>query len=83
MEQWKNEHKLLIAFLEEHTGKKMDYDRLKETVRLSYRLTELTLEIEELIARSRPPCPANAWPPRCWRCACLPGPSTAWTTWKR
>ncbi len=47
---WKDEHKRLIAFLEEHTGKKMDYDRLKETVRLSYRLTQLTLDIDELVA---------------------------------
>jgi benzoyl-CoA reductase/2-hydroxyglutaryl-CoA dehydratase subunit BcrC/BadD/HgdB len=29
MEHWKNEYKLLIAFLEEQTGKRMDYDRLK------------------------------------------------------
>ena len=50
MDFWKNEHKRLIAFLEEKTGKKMDYDRLKETVRLSYRLTELTLEIDKLVA---------------------------------
>ena len=28
----------------------MDYDRLKETTRLSYRLTELTLEIDKLVA---------------------------------
>ena len=50
MEHWKNEHKRLIAFLEEQTGKKMDYDRLKETVHLSYRLTEITLEIDKLVA---------------------------------
>ena len=50
MEHWKNEHKRLIAFLEEQTGKKMDYDRLKETVRLSYRLTEICLEIDKLVA---------------------------------
>jgi len=47
---WKNEHKRLIAFLEEQTGKKLDYDRLKETVRLSYRLTEICLEIDKLVA---------------------------------
>ena len=47
---WKNEHKRLIAFLEEQTGKKLDYDRLKETVRLSYRLTELCLDIDKLVA---------------------------------
>jgi benzoyl-CoA reductase/2-hydroxyglutaryl-CoA dehydratase subunit BcrC/BadD/HgdB len=50
MDYWKNEHKRLIAFLEEQTGKKMDYDRLKETVRLSYRLTELSLDIDRLVA---------------------------------
>jgi benzoyl-CoA reductase/2-hydroxyglutaryl-CoA dehydratase subunit BcrC/BadD/HgdB len=50
MEFWKNEHKRLIAFLEEKTGKKMDYDRLKETVRLSYELTRLSLEIDRLVA---------------------------------
>ena len=25
---------------------------------------------------SRPPCPPSASPPRCWRCACLPGTRT-------
>ena len=58
MEHWKNEYKGLIAFLEEQTGKKMDYDRLKETVRLSYRLTELHLEIDKLVAHV--PCPLSA-----------------------
>ena len=55
MEHWKNEHKRLIEFLENQTGKKMDYDRLKETVRLSYRLTELSLEIEELVRHTPSP----------------------------
>jgi benzoyl-CoA reductase/2-hydroxyglutaryl-CoA dehydratase subunit BcrC/BadD/HgdB len=50
MEHWKNEYKRLIAWLEEQTGQKMDYDRLKETVALSYRLTELHLEIDSLVA---------------------------------
>jgi benzoyl-CoA reductase/2-hydroxyglutaryl-CoA dehydratase subunit BcrC/BadD/HgdB len=50
MEHWKNEYKRLIAFLEEQTGKKMDYDRLKEVVAKSYRLTELHLEIDRLVA---------------------------------
>jgi len=58
LEHWKNEHKRLIAFLEEKTGKKLDYDRLKETVRLSYRLTELTLEIDKLMGHV--PCPMSA-----------------------
>jgi benzoyl-CoA reductase subunit B len=58
LEHWKNEHKRLIAFLEEKTGKKLDYDRLKETVRLSYRLTELSLEIDRLARHV--PCPLSA-----------------------
>jgi benzoyl-CoA reductase subunit B len=58
MEQWKNEHKRLIAFLEEQTGKKLDYDRLKEVIRLSYRLTELSLEIDRLCRHV--PCPLSA-----------------------
>jgi benzoyl-CoA reductase/2-hydroxyglutaryl-CoA dehydratase subunit BcrC/BadD/HgdB len=48
--QWRDQHLKLIAFLEEQTGQKLDYDRLKETVGLSYRLTELTLEIDKLVA---------------------------------
>jgi benzoyl-CoA reductase/2-hydroxyglutaryl-CoA dehydratase subunit BcrC/BadD/HgdB len=55
---WKNEHKRLIAFLEEQTGKKMDYDRLKEVVALSYRLTEICLEIDRLVAHV--PSPQSA-----------------------
>jgi len=58
MAHWKNEHKRLIAFLEEKTGTKLDYDRLKETVRLSYRLTELSLEIDRLSRHV--PCPLSA-----------------------
>jgi benzoyl-CoA reductase/2-hydroxyglutaryl-CoA dehydratase subunit BcrC/BadD/HgdB len=61
MEHWKNEYKRLISFLEEQTGKKLDYDRLKETVRLSYRLTELHLEIDKLV--SHVPCPLS---PECF-----------------
>jgi benzoyl-CoA reductase/2-hydroxyglutaryl-CoA dehydratase subunit BcrC/BadD/HgdB len=61
MEHWKNEYKRYIAFLEEQTGKKMDYDRLKEVVALSYRLTELHLEIDDLVAHV--PCPLS---PECY-----------------
>jgi benzoyl-CoA reductase/2-hydroxyglutaryl-CoA dehydratase subunit BcrC/BadD/HgdB len=61
MEHWKNEYKRLIAFLEEQTGKKMDYDRLKEVVARSYRLTELHLEIDKLV--SHVPCPLS---PECF-----------------
>jgi benzoyl-CoA reductase/2-hydroxyglutaryl-CoA dehydratase subunit BcrC/BadD/HgdB len=49
IEHWKNEYKRLIAFLEEQTGKRLDYDRLKEVVARSYRLTELQLEIDKLV----------------------------------
>jgi benzoyl-CoA reductase/2-hydroxyglutaryl-CoA dehydratase subunit BcrC/BadD/HgdB len=61
MEHWKNEYKRLIAFLEEQTGQKMDYDRLKEVVARSYRLTELHLEIDKLV--SHVPCPLS---PECF-----------------
>jgi benzoyl-CoA reductase/2-hydroxyglutaryl-CoA dehydratase subunit BcrC/BadD/HgdB len=61
MDQWKNEHKRLIAFLEEHTGKKMDYDRLKEVVRLSYRLTEVSLEVQRLTAHVPSPMSAECF----------------------
>lgn len=43
---WRKQHEELIAFLEKHSGQKMDYDRLKETVALSYRATQLSLEID-------------------------------------
>ena len=39
----------------------MDYDRLKETVRLYYRLTELHIEIDKLVANV--PCPLS---PECF-----------------
>jgi benzoyl-CoA reductase/2-hydroxyglutaryl-CoA dehydratase subunit BcrC/BadD/HgdB len=61
MDYWKNEHKRLIAFLEEKTGKKLDYDRLKEKVRLSYRLTELSLEIDKLVAHVPSPMSAECF----------------------
>jgi benzoyl-CoA reductase/2-hydroxyglutaryl-CoA dehydratase subunit BcrC/BadD/HgdB len=43
---WKKQHQELIEFLEIHSGRKMDYDRLKEAVDLSYRCTQLCLEID-------------------------------------
>jgi benzoyl-CoA reductase subunit B len=61
IEFWTNEYKRLIAFLEGQTGKKMDYDRLKEVVARSYRLTELHLEIDKLVANV--PCPLS---PECF-----------------
>jgi benzoyl-CoA reductase/2-hydroxyglutaryl-CoA dehydratase subunit BcrC/BadD/HgdB len=44
---WKKQHEELIAFLEKTSGRKMDYDRLKEAVDLSYRATQLSLEIDK------------------------------------
>jgi benzoyl-CoA reductase/2-hydroxyglutaryl-CoA dehydratase subunit BcrC/BadD/HgdB len=42
------EIKGLIEFLEAQTGHKMDYDRLREIVMKSWRVTELCLEINQL-----------------------------------
>lgn len=57
---WRKEHESLIRFLEEQTGRKMDYDRLKEVVRLSYRSTEIYQEINELRKAIPSPVPAEA-----------------------
>src|SRR5512139_2563320 len=54
---WRKQHEELIQFLEIHTGKKMDYDRLKEAVDLSYRCTQLCLEIDRYIEMV--PCPMS------------------------
>jgi benzoyl-CoA reductase/2-hydroxyglutaryl-CoA dehydratase subunit BcrC/BadD/HgdB len=55
---WKKQHEELIAFLEKHSGKKMDYDRLKKTVDLSYRCTQLCLEIDRFVEMV--PCPMSS-----------------------
>jgi len=57
---WKKQHEELIAFLEKHSGKKMDYDRLKEAVDLSYRCTQLCLEIDRLAERVPSPMSCEA-----------------------
>lgn len=49
------ELKRTIAFLEEQTGKKMDYDRLREILEETNRAFELLLETNEL--RKAVPCP--------------------------
>jgi benzoyl-CoA reductase subunit B len=49
LEYWVNQYKGLISFLEDHTGKKMDYDRLKEIAEESNRCLEYYLEALELI----------------------------------
>lgn len=43
-----SELKSMVAFLEEKTGRKMDYDRLGEVVNLSQRVTDLYREIYEI-----------------------------------
>jgi len=48
MEYWVKQYKGIIPFLEEHSKKKMDYDRLKAVVEESNRLTEYWLEFLEL-----------------------------------
>ena len=59
MEHWKNEYKRLIAFLEEQTGTKMDYDRLKEVVALlpSHRAPHRDRQTRQPMSRVR--CPPN------------------------
>lgn len=54
---WRKQHEELIEFLEVHSGKKMDYDRLKEAVDLSYRCTQLCLEIDRYVEMV--PCPMS------------------------
>ena len=49
----------LVSFLEEQTGNKMDFDRLQEVVDLSYRLTELYAEINELRNAVPEPLPSE------------------------
>ncbi len=48
MEYWLRQYKGVISFLEEHSGKKMDYDRLKEVVEESNRCVEYWLDAVEL-----------------------------------
>jgi len=58
IEFYGNEMKRMVAFLEEHTGKKMDYDRLRELVEESNKAQEYWLELCEL--RKASPCPQPA-----------------------
>jgi benzoyl-CoA reductase/2-hydroxyglutaryl-CoA dehydratase subunit BcrC/BadD/HgdB len=57
MEYWVNQYKGLIFFLEEHSGKKLDYDRLKEVAEESNRFVEYWLEGTELLKMK--PLPQN------------------------
>ncbi|MGB2798461.1 MAG: 2-hydroxyacyl-CoA dehydratase family protein [Dehalococcoidia bacterium] len=47
LDYWVKQFKGLISFLEEHSGKKMDYDRLREVVEESNRCVEYWLEAME------------------------------------
>ncbi len=47
----------MVAFLEEHTGQRLDQDRLKEVVEESNRAMELRLAVNEL--KRAVPCPMN------------------------
>ncbi|MBW1900679.1 MAG: 2-hydroxyacyl-CoA dehydratase [Deltaproteobacteria bacterium] len=53
-----DELKEAIAFLEEITGKKMDYDRLEEAVKLTLKQMEMSVEIHSLAMAK--PCPVRA-----------------------
>lgn len=48
VDYWVEQYKGLISFLEEHSGKRMDYDRLREVVEESNRCVEYWLELMEL-----------------------------------
>jgi benzoyl-CoA reductase/2-hydroxyglutaryl-CoA dehydratase subunit BcrC/BadD/HgdB len=53
------EIKSAIAFLEEKTGHKMDWEKLKEAVSLTKRQMEISIEIHNLLKVARP-CPIKA-----------------------
>jgi benzoyl-CoA reductase/2-hydroxyglutaryl-CoA dehydratase subunit BcrC/BadD/HgdB len=58
MDYFFGEHRALVRFLEEQTGREMDYDYLNEVTQLSFRATQVYREINEL--RGRVPCPLPA-----------------------
>jgi benzoyl-CoA reductase subunit B len=58
MDYFAKEHRALVQFLEERTGRVMDYDYLKEVTQLSFRATQVYREINEL--RGMVPCPLPA-----------------------
>ena len=57
IDYYANQMKAAIKFVEEQTGKKMDYDRLKEIVEEDNRAFEYILESNEL--RKAVPCPQS------------------------
>jgi hypothetical protein len=58
MDYFVTEHQALVRFLEQQTGRGMDYDYLKEVTQLSFRATQAYREINEL--RGMVPCPLPA-----------------------
>ena len=48
-----------VAFLEEKTGYKMDWDKLEEAARLTLKMMEISVEISKLSLTARP-CPVKA-----------------------
>jgi len=57
IEYYADELRRMVAFLEDHTGKKMDLDRLREIVEETNKQYELWAEYSEL--RRNVPCPHN------------------------
>ncbi len=57
IEYYGEQVKQMVAFLEEHTGKKLDHDRLREVVEESNRAMELRLAVNEL--KRAIPCPLD------------------------
>ena len=60
-EYWVEQYKGLIAFLEEQSGKRMDYDRLREVVEESNRCVEYWLELMELQKMKPAPRTGPLW----------------------
>jgi benzoyl-CoA reductase/2-hydroxyglutaryl-CoA dehydratase subunit BcrC/BadD/HgdB len=54
----KNEFEELIAFLEKHTGRKLDREKLRETVKISIKANRTMMEVHQL--RKKRPCPLRA-----------------------
>lgn len=59
LESMAGEIKDAITFLEEKTGRKMDWDKLKEAARLTLRQMEISVEIHKILATAKP-CPVKA-----------------------
>jgi len=57
MDYWVQQYKGLISFMEEHSGKKLDWDRMKEVAEESNRAMDYWIEGSELLRRK--PLPVN------------------------